>query len=295
MSTEGLPDLRAFDPHAAVLATEQFWTTALRQANELGPLSHPVVLQGGPVDRFTSAEEAIEVLRREQKACLMAFPARLGVIQLPPLAAYPGWSVWRVDVPLTLFPSRDRGFTVVDAAVQFQAHRRDSLQVLEVHPAPQDHSLAQIHLQASVSLASSLAAGIPMPLMGPEATIARVAETLDASFRTNLLNFEIVRRCLDSAALGGGRAVWRLDKPDTPLAVQLDAAKLSVEVAVAPKAGPVSAYAAAVGCTKSQWLSADLGSLYQHLCRLLGDLFVQRLPVECREEWRDLFGAGSDL
>ena len=296
-SALGLPDVRNLLPRDRAVATRAFWMEALYRARMQEPLREPLVFQGA-TDPLHGAADAVQRLREEMASCVMAFPAVLAIRRTEPLADYPGWSVWDVDVPLTLFASRDRVFTVVDIAVQFHHAGPGGVQITAIEPRPQMRSLATIHmasyLKTSMSLAASQAASIPLPpQLGTEvATVTKIASALDLELRADAIDFEVQRMCRDAAILDGRRAVWRLDRPDKPPTPRLDAAQLSIRVAVAPDAGPVTAYGAAIGSTSAPWLSAALPSLGRQLRGLLGDLFVTRQPIECRAEWKHLFDRG---
>ena len=63
----------------------------------------------------------MEQLRTDMRKCLMVFRTLPRVQRLREIEPRLGWSVWKIDVPLVLFPSRDRGFSLVEVAMRFQA------------------------------------------------------------------------------------------------------------------------------------------------------------------------------
>lgn len=286
-----LPDLRGLIPRDPPAQTAAMWERALDRARGLGDLDEPLGFRGDHAP-LHSAAQALERLRDELAQCVMAFQAVPSVRRLPDDAGYPGWHAWHVDVPLTLFPSRDRGFTVVDIAVQFETARPSTLQITRLSPAIATRSQAEIQLSAALSLGVSRAAGLPMPLTVDQATVADVAGALGWQLKPRALASEVSRMCRAAYILEGVRAAWRLDRPEAPLAVGLDAALLAIDLVAAPDAGPVTAYGAAIGSTRGIWLSASLGALYAHLKDLLGGLFIKRQPVECRATWPDLLPRG---
>jgi len=304
-----LPDVRRLRPNDRAVATPAFWMAALGRAHMLRELPEPLRFQGTS-DPLHGAADAIQRLREDLATCVMGFHAVLAIREAEPLADYPGWNVWDVDVPLTLFTTRDRAFTGVDVAVQFHHDGPGGLQIRKIEPEPPMRSVATIHmasyLEASMSFAASQAASIPLPARLADlgdpgdlghgranvTTVHHVASALGIELGADAIDFEVQRPCRDAAILGGGRAVWRLDRPDKPHALHLDAAALSVQVAVAPDAGTVTAYGAAIASTSAQWLSAALPSLGDHLRAVLGDPFLTRQPIECRAEWKHLFDRG---
>ena len=132
-----------------------------------------------------------------------------------------------------------------------------------MEPQYAERSLAKIDLSADakahVSLGASIKAGIPTPIRKPTVSIEELAAAGDADahlaaqFKMPGLVYEISRPCSDCAILADGLVRWRLDRPEAPPLVRLDAANLSAVVAVAPDSGPVDVYAAARG-----WSRADL-------------------------------------
>jgi hypothetical protein len=73
---------------------------------------------------------------------------------------------WQIEIPLTLFPKRDEGFTRVECAIELVAERGIFFRVVDALPIDRAETMAEVGIGAELQVDASGKAGAPI-LLGP--------------------------------------------------------------------------------------------------------------------------------
>lgn len=262
--------------------TERLWDEISEQAWKLPGSRGEAELPGERVAR----------LRERLHGELIAFHKRL--ITQPytagDLPCAPGCALWRVDVPLTLFPKRDQGFSRVECLVEFRTDdaRADCLRVLKLFP--EERSTVQAHAELGAALALDVGAKVALPpLQVPGLAFAEdVAARVYGKAGVGPFVYEARRTCVETEILEGTGARWRLDDTSSPERVGVEGHQLSVVLEVKRGAPPLHAAGYLEAYSDLHWLTATVGGFWQNLKVALRDFFKHGAPVEAYAEWRDI-------
>jgi hypothetical protein len=241
--------------------------------------------------------ERLAGLRESVRKELVAFHDHLTVAPYAAgdLTTTPGRRLWRVDVPVTLFPKRDKGFDRVECAVEFTADNdADFLRVVGLFPKERDRVFGHTEygldatLQLKVSreegvLPSALAGLAQAPGVKVEEAAARVYGKTDWHFAR-----EHYRACVQAEIVRGTGARWRLDDPDDQRTVAAESHRLSVVLETGEGVGPVQAAGYLLAQSSTRWLTATLQSVWERFTEAIRALFSRGVPLEAYGAWKDI-------
>jgi hypothetical protein len=250
---------------------------------QLTPALRHLVTQHPPVDSERLWDEATEAawrippsrgegpppgermarLREQLKGELVAFHQQLRVTPYtdPGLSSAPGWRLLKVDIPLTLFPKRDQGFSRVECMVEFLAADEQTgvLRILKLMPEE----------RAVVQARAELGGMYGQAQVGP-------------------FVYEARRMCVETEILKGVSARWRLQHDaSSPWKLGAESHQLGVVLEVKQGAPPVHAAGYLEAYSDVHWLTQTVGGFWQNLAASLRNFFKRGAPIFAYAEWRD--------
>ncbi|WP_146209748.1 hypothetical protein [Vitiosangium sp. GDMCC 1.1324] len=236
--------------------------------------------------------ERVARLRERLHGELIAFHKRLVITPYTAgdMPCAPGCSLWRVDIPLTLFPKRDQGFARVECLVEFRAdnERTDCFRVVRLFPEERSTVLAHAEMGAMLALDAGAKVGVPLPVMPGLAITDEVAARVYGKAEVGPFIYEARRTCVETEIFEGTGARWRLDDTSSPERVGVEGHQLSVVLEVRQGAPSLHAAGYLEAYSDRQWLTATLGGFWQNLKIALRNFFKRGAPVECYAEWPDI-------
>lgn len=239
--------------------------------------------------------ERVARLRERLHGELIAFHQRLRITPSTAgdMPCAPGCALWRVDIPLTLFPKRDQGFSRLECLVEFHAddERPDTFRVLRLFP--EERSTVQAHAEMGATLALDVGArvNVPLPVLPGLALTDEVAARVYGKTQVGPFLYEARRTCVETEILEGTGARWRLDDTSSPERVGVEGHQLSVVLEVKQGAPPLHAVGYLEAYSDLHWLTATVGGFWQNLKQALRDFFKRGAPVEAYAEWRDILAS----
>lgn len=282
--TPALRDLVARHPPTN---TERLWDEISEAAWKLPRSRGEMELPGERVAR----------LRERLHGELIAFHQRLLVTSYTAgdMPCAPGCALWRVDIPLTLFPKRDQGFSRLECLVEFRmdGERTDCFRVLRLFP--EERSMVQAHAELGAALALDVGAkvGVPLPAVPGLALTDEVAARVYGKTAVGPFIYEARRTCVETEIFEGTSARWRLDDTSSPERVGVEGHQFSVLLEVKQGAPPLHAAGYLEAYSDLHWLSATVGGFWQNLKQALRDFFKRGAPVEAYAEWRDILAPAT--
>lgn len=281
------PALRQLVARHPPTDTEQLWDEITEVAWTLPKSRGDAELPGERVAR----------LRERLHGELIAFHKRLTVTPYTAgdMPCAPGCALWRVDIPLTLFPKRDQGFSRVECLVEFSTDsgRTDCFRVVRLFPEERSTVLAHTEMGAQLALDAGAKVGLPLPAMPGLSLTDDVAARVYGKAAVGPFIYEARRTCVETEIFEGTGARWRLDDTSSPERVGVEGHQLSVVLEVKQGAPPLHAAGYLEAQSDLHWLTATLGSFWQNLKVALRNFFKRGAPVEAYAEWQDILAQAS--
>jgi hypothetical protein len=241
--------------------------------------------------------ERVAKLRERLRGELVAFHKRLLLAPYTrgDVTCDPGCTPWQVNIPLTLFPKRDQGFSRMECLVEFSTAdgSTDAFRVLKLFP--EERSIVQAHaeLGASLQVDAGARAGIKLPPMPALALTDDVAARVYGKTEVGPFIYEARRVCVETEIFEGTGARWRLDDTSSAERVGVESHQLAVVLEVKQGAPPIHAAAYLEAYSKLNWLTATVGGFWQNLQVVLRNFFKRGAPVEAYAEWQDILSASA--
>ncbi|KFA93156.1 hypothetical protein [Archangium violaceum] len=279
------PALRSLVARHPPMDTERLWNEISEAAWKMPASRGEKELPGERVAR----------LRERLHGELIAFHQRLRITPYTAgdMPCAPGCALWRVDIPLTLFPKRDQGFSRLECLVEFRTdnERTDCFRVLRLFP--EERSTVQAHAEMGAALAVDMGAkvGVPLPVMPGLVLTDKVAARVYGKTELGPFIYEARRTCVETEIVEGISARWRLDDTSSPERVGVESHQLSVVLEVKQGAPPLHAAGYLEAYSDMHWLTATVGSFWQNLKQALRDFFKRGAPVEAYADWGDILAS----
>jgi hypothetical protein len=227
----------------------------------------------------TSASATIAQLRNALKGEVVAFHKQLSV------AKDGDGRRWRVQIPLTLFPKRDQGFTDVECAVEFEAPSGASFRVVDALPVDKADTLAEAAMGAELQVEASAKAGAPIPI-AVGTTVAAASAKVYGSAKMGM-QYSVRRSTVQCEVLKGTGALWRLENPSRPHELAAESHQLAVVLEADPGC-VLNAAGYLKASSEVQWLSSSVGRLFENLGESIRKFMNDGAPVEAYGEWREI-------
>lgn len=257
--------------------TDEIWSEAIAAA----ALAEP--MRGR--DKETPAAR-MRRLRDQLKGELVAFHDALIVApyqgDIRPTTE--GAKLWDVQIPLTLFPKRDRGFSRIECLVEFATDGDAGVRVRALLPAARAEVLARAAMGGKLDLKTQGKVGLTVPLPQGE-TVVEVAGSLYGSVEGGPFVYQARRDCLLTEIVRGTAGRWRLDDARNHDKIGAESHQLGVVLEVAEDAGPVHAAGYLQAYSEMGWLTAELGSVWAALAERIKAFFSRGAPAEAYAQW----------
>ncbi|TQF15142.1 hypothetical protein FJV41_15125 [Myxococcus llanfairpwllgwyngyllgogerychwyrndrobwllllantysiliogogogochensis] len=255
---------------------------------------HDAFLLSGRLD--TPAEKAWlkeTFLALRQRACadLVAFHDELMVTPYggTDVVCPEGYSPWRVEFGLSLFPKREQGFARFECVVEFSLYETcpDAFRVLEVLPEASAQVKACAEQRGSLQLESLRQARLVLPM--PKARrAAEVAVEFYGKPGPRPSLHDAVRTCVKAEALGDTAACWRLDASAPSRVPGAESHSLAVILAVRPDAPAIQAAGSLLAYSQENWLDAVVGDHWRKFLSSVREFQGSGAPAEAYGEWMDI-------
>ncbi|NVJ21254.1 hypothetical protein HUW62_08500 [Myxococcus sp. AM011] len=255
---------------------------------------HDAFLLSGRLD--TPAEtawlkETFLALRKRASADLVSFHDELMVTPYggADVACPEGYSPWRVEFGLSLFPKREQGFARLECVVEFSLYETspDAFRVLKVLPEAGAEVKACAEPRGTLQLESQRPARLMLPM--PKSRRApEVAVELYGKSGPGPYLHDAVRTCVKAEALGATAARWRLEGPSPSREPGAESHALSVILAVRPDAPAIQAAGSLLAFSKENWLDAVVGDHWRQFLTSVREFQGSGAPAEAYGEWMDL-------
>ncbi|WP_163993179.1 hypothetical protein [Pyxidicoccus caerfyrddinensis] len=193
--------------------------------------------------------------------------------------ASPGCSLWRVDIPLTLFPKRDHGFSRVECIIDFRAgdDSWDAFRVVKLLPEERSQVMAKAELGGELQFDASARVGLSLPVP-PMALAEQVGARLYAKGQVGPFVYEATRACVEAEIVAGTGGRWRLDDTSAPQRVGAESHQLAAILEVREGAPRIDAAGYLQAYSDVHWLTQTLGSFWLNLKAALRDFFRSGPP-----------------
>ncbi|HEY3570027.1 MAG TPA: hypothetical protein VGP73_18990 [Thermoanaerobaculia bacterium] len=236
-----------------------------------------------------SPEERMRRLRDELAGELVAFHHELHVVPYDKGSYEPakGAGLWKVSIPVTLFPRRNQGFTRIECVVELATQTGRGLRVIEIQPPPRSRVLARAELGGRLEFKTNGKLAIPVPLY-PGISVIEAAGKIYGEADAGPFTYQAVRMCSESEILRGIGARWRLEDPQEPQRVGIESHKFGVVLEVEIGAGKVSGAGYLQAFSSTEWLTMNVGSVWRELRGKLHNFFQRGAPVEAYAEWEHI-------
>ncbi|MCI0738430.1 MAG: hypothetical protein L0Y72_05255 [Gemmataceae bacterium] len=272
---------------APLAAADDLWRAAIREAGDLD-----VQRSSG---QSADGAQRLARLREALMGEMAAFHERLTVSPYKgnDFPAKPYRKLWQVDIPVTVFPKRDRGFDLVECLVEFGAENKaDYLQVVGLFPKERDRVFGktQLGLDAKLQLDASQALGVLPAALAGAGGLTTVEEAglkfkVSTKFDVEHTHF---RNCAMVEIVRGIGGRWRLDDPHNQRTVRAESHQFQAILETADGIGPVHAAGYIQAQSSLRWVTATLGSIWESLKDKVKALFGRGIPVEAYGEWTDI-------
>lgn len=235
--------------------------------------------------------EVMAAFRERIQGELVSFHRHLPVRPYdgPDVTPSPGASLWRVDIPVTLFPKRDMGFARVECIVDFRAEDDtwDAFRVVKLLPEARTRVMARAELGGELQFDASARVGLSMRLP-PTMLADQVGARLYATGQVGPFVYEAARDCVLAEVVEGTSGRWRLDDTSETRKVGAESHQLAAILEVREGAPPIDAAGYLQAYSDVHKLTQTLGSFWMNLKAGLRDFFKKGLPVEAYGEWKDV-------
>lgn len=232
-----------------------------------------------------SAGDTIARLRNALKGEVVAFHKLLGVAK----EGNDG-NRWRIQVPLTLFPKRDQGFTHIECGIEFEAVGGAAFRVIDALPYDKSDTMAEAAMGSELQVDASAKAGAPLPI-AEGATVASASAKVYGSAKANF-KYSVQRATVTCEVLNGTGALWRLENPSRPEELAAEGHQLAV-ILEAAHDSVINAAGYLKARSEVQWLASSVGRLFSNLGDSFHKFFNDGAPVEAFGEWRDIIPRGA--
>jgi len=272
--------------HPLAAPAGRLWDEAIEQC-------YGIAANRGAGSAETPVERMVR-LRDKLKGELVAFHDQLCVEPYAgrDLACAEGKRLWTVDVPLTLFPKRDQGFSRLECIVEIQSEGAPgSYRVVKVLPDQRAEVVGRVDLGAKLDVETNAKLGASMPVSPGAKLVGDVAAQVYGKAQAEFTH-ELRRECVVSEIVGGTGARWRLDDLSHPERVGVEGHLLKLIIEAIPGAVPLHATGFLQAFSDVRWLTSSLGSAWQSLKGRVRDFFNRGAPLEAYGEWRDILPAG---
>ncbi|WP_164016900.1 hypothetical protein [Pyxidicoccus trucidator] len=230
-------------------------------------------------------------LRKQATAELVSFHRELTVTPYRGLEVPcpDGYSLWQVDISLTLFPMRGQGFSRIECLVEFstEVESPDAFRVLKLLPEQGAEVKARKELSGSLQLDTLKKVGLWVPLPTARLT-AEVAVERYGKEGVGPLISEAVRRCAQTEVLGVTGARWRLKALAQRQMPGAESHQLSVILAVKQGTPALQAAGSLLACSDEDWLSQSVGSILLEFDSDVRRFLKSGAPAEGYGEWKDI-------
>jgi len=238
--------------------------------------------------------ERLARLREQLKGELVAFHKQLRVTPYTGtgLSSAPGWRLWQVDIPLTLFPKRDQGFSRVECLVEFLPadEQARTLHILKLMPEERGVVQARAEFGGSLQVEANAKVGVRLPVPGL-ALSDEVAARVYGQAQVGPFVYEARRMCVETEIVEGMGARWRLEHDAaSPSRIGAESHQLSVMLEVRQSASPIDAAGYLEAYSDVHWLTQTVGGFWQNLGVTLRNFFKRGAPVSAYAEWHDVLG-----
>lgn len=304
----------------AVLDAELMWSEAAEQLEELGPtrgMAMPGGMPPAPGAGWGATREIVSGadslgpkrsdapafsdpfadplarLRNRLKGELVGFHDHLLVTRYTGArSCAPGRTLWQIEIPLTLFPRRDQGFSRLECIVELHSPAGpESFRVIELAPAARAEVLARLDFGAMVDLDTRVQLHrLPAPLASQNALVSDVAARVYGKAHADFSR-ELRRECVVSEIIDGTGARWRLDDSSHPERVGPEGHQLAIVVEAAPHALPLHLTGLLQAYSDVRWLTSSLASVWQNFRGKVETFFRRGAPVEAFGEWSNILPA----
>ncbi|MFP2903873.1 hypothetical protein ACLESD_02130 [Pyxidicoccus sp. 3LFB2] len=235
-------------------------------------------------------------LRSLANAELVSFHHELTVTPYrgPEVPCPDGYSLWRVDLPLTLFPKRDSGFSRIECRVEFSTDEEspDAFHVLQLLPEQGSEVKSRAELSGSLQIDTLVNLGIWVPHPTARSTADAAVERYGNDGLRPPVS-EGVRRRAKTELLRGTGARWYLEALAQPPVRGAESHQLGVILAVKPGAPALHAAGSLLACSDEDWMSQSVGSILREFNSDVRDFFKRGAPAEGYGAWRDLLAPAA--
>ncbi|HEX5746308.1 MAG TPA: hypothetical protein VFZ09_08690 [Archangium sp.] len=281
------PALRSLVTRHPPMDTERLWDEISEAAWKLPGSRGEKELPGERVAR----------LRERLHGELIAFHQRLLITPYTrgDMPCAPGCALWRVDIPLTLFPKRDQGFSRLECLVEFRtdSERTDCFRVLRLFPEERSTVLAHAEMGGMLALDVGAKVGVPLPVMPGVSLTEEVAARVYGKAVIGPFIYQARRTCVETEVFEGTSARWRLDDTSSPERVGVEGHHLSVVLEVKQGAPSIHAAGYLEAYSDLHWLTATVGGFWQNLKQALRDFFKRGAPVQAYGDWCDILASST--
>lgn len=281
MMSEALDRFLEVHPPVGSLAR---WDEAVHDAFRLR--SRPAALS-----RFAHLGWHFINLRKQATAELVSFHRELTVTPYrgPEVPCPDGYSLWHVDIPLTLFPMRDQGFSRVECLVEFSTEEKSpgAFRVLKLLPEQGAEVKARTELSGSLQLDTLKKVGLWVPLPTARLT-SEVAVERYGNEGVGPLISDAVRRCTETEVLGGTGARWLLKAPEQRQVPGAESHQFAVILAVKHGAPALHAAGSLLAYSDEDWLGQSVGSILLEFDSDVRKFMKSGAPAEGYGEWKDV-------
>ncbi|MFY2560927.1 hypothetical protein ACN469_25210 [Corallococcus terminator] len=255
---------------------------------------HDAFLLSGRLD--TAAEKAwlketFLALRKRANADLVSFHDELMVTPYggTDVVCPEGYSPWRVEFGLSLFPKREQGFARFECVVEFSLYETspEAFRVLKVLPEVGAEVQACAEPRGTLQLESLPPARRMLPLPKSRRT-SEVAEEFYGKPGPGAALHDTVRTCVKAESLGDTAARWRLDSLAPSRVPGAESHALGVILAVKPDAPALQAAGSLLAYSQENWLDAIVGDHWRQFLTSVRAFQGSGAPAEAYGEWMDL-------
>jgi|GEM_PF-5946143 len=255
---------------------------------------HDAFLLSGRLD--TPAEQAwlketFLALRKRASADLVSFHDELMVTPYggTDVVCPEGYSPWRVEFGLSLFPKREQGFARFECVVEFSLYETspDAFRVLKVLPEERARVKACEEPRGTLQFESLPQARLMLP-MPKSRRASEVAVEFYGKPDPGPSLHDAAWTCVKAEALGDTAVRWRLDAPSPSRVPGAESHALSVILAVRPDAPAIQAAGSLLAYSQENWLDAVVGEHWRQFLTSVREFQGSGAPAEAHGEWVDL-------
>ena len=205
-----------------------------------------------------------------------------------PAGSAGGKQRWDVEIPLTLFPKRDRGFTRVECIIEFRGDAGEipGFRVVELFPGERSMVYAQGVIGGELELNTRVGMKLPVVLPGGVSVLDAQAKVYGQGAAK--FEYKAERQCVVAEIVRGTGARWRLDDLQDPKKVGVESHQLKVVLETGPNTPPVHAAGYLNAYSEEQWMTQPISDLMGKLTHNLLKFFQKGAPAEAYAEWQNI-------